>query len=195
MTQIVMPENVSKPNVLARWRFTAEQWREFVYYEKLEFENRTFADVRMLLPFGVIGIFVIALIGASKGGVPVFFFVMIAGSLFFGFCYLIHRLVRKSAEQRMNKQTGEVKVFDMRVDINGTAYDWRTPWSVPTIYKDYIYIGETKMLVLNFTSTGWITIKGNRHKIEKNFLVPVEPGKESEADFVIAEITERSFNK
>ncbi len=186
-----MPENISKTNILAHWHFTAEQWREFVYYEKLDFENRTLADVRMILPFGVIGIFVIALIGASKGGVPVFFFVIIAGSLFFGFCYLIYRLVRKSAEQRMNQQTGEVKVFDLWVDINGAGYDWRSPWSVPTIYKDYIYIGETKMLVLNFTSTTWINIKGNRHKSEKNFLVPVELGKESEADFVIAKITRK----
>lgn len=189
-----MPDNSSKSNILAQWYFTNEQWREFLYYEKLEFENNTFADVRKILGFGVAGLVATAVFVGSKGGLAAFIFALIAGSLFFGFCYLIHRLVRKGAEQRMNKQTGEVKVFDMRVDINGAAYDWRSPWGVPTIYKDYIYIGEKKMLVLNFTSTTWINIKGSRHKGEKKFLVPVEPGKESEADFVIAEITGRSIN-
>ena len=64
-------------------------------------------------------------IGGAKGGPAVFVFIMIAGTMFFGFCYLMHRLVRKSAERRLNAQTGEVKISKIRVDINGVIFDWR----------------------------------------------------------------------
>jgi hypothetical protein len=190
-----MSGNSSKSNILAHWFFTNEQWREFLYYEKLEFESRTLVDVRMILTFGVAVVFIIAIFGGAKGGAAVFFFVLIAGSLFFGFCYLIHRLVRKNAEQKMNRQTGEVKVTKLWVDINGAIYDWRGQWSLPQIMKDYIYIGEEKMLLLIFISTGSVSVRGTRHPVEKKFLVPVQPGKEAEADFVIAEITENFFKK
>lgn len=190
-----MSDNNSQSNILAHWHFTNEQWREFLYYEKMEFENNTFADVRKILGFGVAGLFLVAILAGSKGGAAAFFLVLIMGSLFFGFCYLIHRLVRKSAEQRMQTQTGEVKVSDLEVSINGAIYDWRGKWSVPTIYRDYIYIGETKILLLNFTSKSWVNIRGSRHDIEKKFLVPVQPGKEPEADYVIAEITGKPFQK
>ncbi len=185
----------SKSNVLAHWRFTNEQWREYLYYEKLEFESNTFVDLRMILTWGIAAISIIAIMGAMKGGPGVFVFVLIVGTVFFGFCYLIHRLVRKSAEQRLQKQTGEVKITKMGIDINGVTFDWRRHWSLPKIYKEHIYIGEEKMLLLNFRCTGSVAVKGGREAVEKKCLVPVELGKESEADFVIAEITENFFKK
>ncbi len=190
-----MSNNSLKSNILAHWFFTNEQWREYLYYEKLEFESRTFVDVRKILTFGVAVLFVIAVIGGANGGAAVFFFVLVAGSLFFGFCFLIHLLIRKSAEQKMNRQTGEVKVAKLWVDINGAIYDWRGQWSLPQIIKDYIYIGEEKMLLLRFISTGSVFVRGTRHPVEKKFLVPVQPGKEAEADFVITEITKKTFRK
>lgn len=120
---------------------------------------------------------------------------LLAGRLFFGFCYLIHRLVRKSAEQRLEKLTGEVKITKIRVDINGVIFDWRGRWNLPKIYKDYLYIGEEKMLLLNFICTGWVFVRGNRYPTEKKCFVLLPPGKESEADYVIKEITENFFNK
>lgn len=185
----------SKSNVLAHWRFTNEQWREYLYYEKLEFESKTFVDLRMILTFGIAAISIIAIMGAMKGGPGVFVFVLIVGTVFFGFCYLIHRLVRKSAEQRLQKQTGEVKITKLGIDINGVIFDWRKHWSLPKIYKEHIYIGEEKMLLLSFRCTGSVAVRGGRESVEKKCLVPVELGKESEADFVIAEITENFFKK
>jgi hypothetical protein len=190
-----MSKESSRSAILAHWFFTNEQWREFLYYEKLEFESRAFVDVRTVMTFGVAILFVLAVIGGAKGGPAVFFLVFIAGGLFLGLCFLIHRLIRKSAEQKMNKQTGEVKVTKLWVDINGAIYDWRGRWSLPTILKDYIYIGEEKMLLLTFISNGSIAVRGRREQIEKKFLVPVQIGKEAEADFVIREITENYFKK
>jgi len=185
----------SKSKVLANWHFTNEQWREYLYYEKMEFESNTFVDLRMILTFGVATLFIIAIIGGAKGGPAVFVFVMILGTVFFGFCYLIHRLVRISAEQQLQKQTGEVKITKLGVNINGVTFDWRGHWSLPEIYKDHIYIGEEKMLLLNFRCSGSIAVKGGREPVEKRCLVPVQIGKESEADFVIAEITKNYFKK
>ena len=190
-----MPDKDSKLRILAHWYFTNAQWREFLYYEKLDFESRTLVDLRTILTFGVGILFLIAIIGGAKGGPAVFIFVLLAGSLFFGFCYLIHRLVRKSAEQRLEKLTGEVKITKIWVDINGVIFDWRGPWSLPQIYKDYLYIGDEKMLLLNFNCTGWVFVRGSRYPTEKKCLVPVPPGKESEAEFVISEITENFFKK
>ncbi len=185
----------SKSNVLANWHFTNEQWREYLYYEKLEFESNTFVDLRMILTFGIAAISIIAIMGGMKGGPAVFVLVLILGTVFFGFCYLIHRLVRKSAEQKLQKQTGEVKITKIGVDINGVTFDWRKHWSLPEIYKEHINIGEEKMLLLSFRCTGSIAVRGGRESVEKKCLVPVELGKESEADFVIAEITKNFFKK
>lgn len=149
----------------------------------------------MILTFGIAGLFVIAIGGGAKRDPGVFFFVLTAGSLFFGFCYFIHRPVRKNAEQRLNAQTGEVKITKIRVDINGVIFDWRGHWSLPQISKEYIYIGEEKMFLLNFRRTGSVAVKGGREPVEKKCLVPVPPGKETEADFVITEITENFFKK
>ena len=190
-----MSDNKSKTRILAHWHFPNEQWREYLYYEKMEFESNIFVDLRMILTFGIAGLFVIAIIGGAKGGPAVFVFVMIAGTVLFGFCYLMHRLVRKSAERRLNSQTGEVKISKIRVDINGVIFDWRGHWSLPQISKEYIYIGEEKMFLLNFRCTGSIAVKGGREPVEKKCLVPVPPGKETEADFVITEITENFFKK
>ncbi|MDQ3750403.1 MAG: hypothetical protein M3367_15520 [Acidobacteriota bacterium] len=191
----VISANNSKSCILAHWHFTNEQWREYLYYEKLEFESNTFVDLRMILTFGVAALCIIAIGGGLKGGAAVFVFILIAGSLFFGFCYLIHRLVRKSAEQRLQTQTGEVKITKIWVDINGVVFDWRGHWSLPQIYKDYIYIGEEKMLLLSFRCTGWVSVKGSRVPVEKKCLVPIPPGKEAEADFVMRAITENFFKK
>jgi len=185
----------SKSNVLAHWHFTNEQWREYLYYEKLDFESNTFVDLRMILTSGIAVISIIAIIGGAKGGPAVFLLVLILGTVFFGFCYLIHWLVRKSAEQQLQKQTGEVKITKLGVDINGVTFNWRGHWSLPEIYKEHIYIGEEKMLLLNFRCTGSIAVKGGREPVEKKCLVPVQLGKEAEADFVIAEITENFFKK
>ena len=183
-----MSNNSLQSNILAHWHFTNDQWREFLYYEKIEFENNTFADVRKIIGFGVAGLFLVALIVGSRGGVAGFLFALIAGSLFFGFCYLIHSLVRKSAEQKMQTEKGEVKVSESEVSINGAIYDWRGKWEVPTIGKDYVYVGETKMLLLRFKSLSWVNIRKTRHRIDKNFIVPVQPCRESEADYVIEKI-------
>ncbi|MCA1623061.1 MAG: hypothetical protein LC768_05880 [Acidobacteria bacterium] len=190
-----MPDNNSKSRVLAHWHFTNELWREYLYYEKLEFESNTFVDLRMILTSGVAVLSIVAIFGGMKGGPAVFFFALIAGSLFFGFCYLIHRLVRKSAEQRLQTQTGEVKITKIWVDINGVIFDWRGHWSLPQIYKDYTYIGDEKMLLLNFTCNGWMYVKGEKEPVEKKCLIPVPPGKETEADLVITEITKNFFKK
>jgi hypothetical protein len=190
-----MSENISKSRILAHWHFTHEQWREFLYYEKLEFESNAFVDLRMILTFGVAVVFSIAIFGGVKGGPAVFVFVLIVGTIFFGFCYLIHWLVRKSAEQGLQKHTGEVKITKIFVDMNGVTFDWRGHWSLPEIYKEHIYIGEEKMLLLSFRCTGSIRVKGGRMPVEKKCLVPVQPGKEAEADFVIEEITENFFKK
>lgn len=185
----------SKSKVLAHWHFTNEQWREYLYYEKMEFESNSLVDLRTILTFGVAALFIIAIIGGAKGGPAVFVFILILGTVFFGFCYLIHRLIRKSAEQQLQKQTGEVKITKLGVNINGVTFDWRGHWSLPEIYKDHIYIGEEKMLLLNFRCSGSIAVKGGREPVEKRCLVPVQIGKESEADFVIAEITKNYFKK
>jgi hypothetical protein len=190
-----MTEKSSKSKILAHWHFTKEQWNQYLYHEKLAFESNTFVDVRKILTFGVAVLVLIAIMGAAKGGPAVFFFVLIAGSLFFGFCYLIHRAVRKVAEQRLHTLTGEVKVTKLRVDINGVIYDWRGKWSLPQIRKEYVDTGMGKMLFLKFICTGSMFVRGSRHPIEKKFLVPVQPGKESEADFIITEITENYFKK
>jgi hypothetical protein len=96
-----MSDDNSKSRILAHWHFTNAQWREFLYYEKLDFESRNLVDLRTILTAGVGIFFLVALIGAAKGGSAVFIFGLFAGSLFIGFCYLIRRLVRQSAEQRV----------------------------------------------------------------------------------------------
>ncbi len=190
-----MTEKSSKSNILAHWYFTKEQWNQYLYYEKLKFESSNLVDVRKILTFGVPVMVLIAIMGAAKGGLAVFFFVLIIGSLFLGFCYLIHRAVRKVAEQRLHTLTGEVKITKLWVDINGVIYDWRGRWSLPKIYKEYVDTGMGKMLLLNFICTGSMFVRGSRHPIEKKFLVPVPHGKESEADFIITEITKNYFVK
>lgn len=188
--QAIQSTKNSNPPLLAHWRFTNEQWREFIYYEKLDCEHRTFVDLRTILTFGIGGLGIISIIAATKGGLPAFLIVLALGVLFFGFCFGIHRLVRMDTKRKLNTMTGEVQITSRNVNVNGAVFDWRGNWSLPYIQKDYIYIGEKKMLLLNFTCNGWVYVKGGREPIEKKWLVPVEPGKESEADAVIKELTE-----
>jgi hypothetical protein len=183
-----MSNNNPKSGLLAHWYFTNEEWREFLYYEKLEYESRNFIDLRAVLIGAIVILSIIALFGAAKGGPAVFIFVMLAGGLFIGICYLIHRLIRKSNERKLQTQTGEVQITKSWVGVNGVYFDWGKGWSRPQIHKDYIYLGKEKMMLLNFTSTGYVSVKGGREQIEKKCLVPVPPGKESEADVVISEI-------
>ena len=175
--------------------FYNRAWREYLYYEKLEFESHSFVDLRMILTSGIAVTSIIAITGGVKGGPAVFVLILILGTVFLAFCYLLHRLVRKSSEQQLQKQTGEVKISKIGVDINGVIFDWRGQWSLPEIYKEHIYIGEEKLLLLNFRCTGSIAVKGGREPVEKRCLVPVQLGKEVEADFVIAEITKNFFKK
>jgi len=187
---ILTPKN-SNPPLLAHWRFTNEQWREFLYYEKLDSEHRTFVDLRTILTFGVAGLGIISIIAATKGGLPAFLIVLALGVLFFGFCFGIHRLVRMDTERKLNSMTGEVKITTRNVYVNGGLFfDWGKGWGLPHIEKNYLYIGEEKMLLLNFSCNGSVQVRGSRHPTEKNCIVPVELGKESEADIVIKELTE-----
>ncbi len=189
--QAIHPPKNSNPPLLAHWRFTNEQWREFLYYEKLESEHRTFVDLRTVIFFGAAVIGIISIIAASKGGFPAFLFVLGAGILFLGICYGIHRLVRMSAEQTLNSATGDVKITTRNIYVNdGWFFDWGKGWSLPRIEKDSLYIGEQKLLLLKFSCRGFVTVRGTRHETKKHCLVPVELGKESEADSVIKELTE-----
>lgn len=181
-----------KSALLAHWHFTNEQWREFLYYEKLDSESRKLVDLKAVLTGGIVIITLIAFFGAVKGGPGVFVLVVALGFSFIGLCYLIDRIIRLSNERKLRTLTGEVKIVDGQVIVNGVIYEWRG-LSRPEIYKDYIYLGEEKMPLLVFNCTRWITVKGGREKIEKKWLVPVPPGKEAEADIVISEITENYF--
>ena len=190
----------SESRLLAHWRFTNEQWKEFLYYEKLDFESRGLVDARTVLVGGVIVIgllSVMALFGSTgrgyRGGPAASLFVLIAGSLFLGFCFLIHRLVRKSAENRLKTLTGEIQITNTLVSVNGVIFDWGKGWSRPEIYKEYIYLGEEKMTLLSFICTRWARAKSGTERFEKKCLVPVPPGKEAEADFVISEIKNQGW--
>ncbi len=186
-----MPNKNPKPQLLAHWHFTADQWREFSYYEKLEFEHRTFVDLRMIIIFGAAILGVISIAAAVKGGFPAFLLVFGGGILFVGFCYGIHRLVRVDAEQKLDSVTGDVKITTRNVYVNdGLFFDWGKGWGLPRIEKDYLYIGDAKMLLLNFSCRGSVTVRGTRHETERKCIVPVELGKEAEADAVIKELTE-----
>jgi len=184
------PKN-SNPPLLAHWRFTNEQWREFLYYEKLDSEHRTFVDLRTILTFGVAGLGIISIIAATKGGLPAFLIVLALGVLFFGFCFGIHRLVRMDTERKLNSMTGEVQITTRNVYVNGGLFfDWGKGWGLAHIEKNYLYIGEEKMLLLNFSCRRWMYVGNSRDEIKKYCMVPVELGKESEADAVIKELTE-----
>ena len=192
----------SEAEVLVHWHFTNQQWREFLYYEKLEFESRSSADLRKVLIGGGLVVAILAMIAlcagnrsGSGGGPAASIFVLIAGTLFIGFCYLIHRMVRRSAEQKLQTLTGEVIITARWVKVNGVIFNWYKGWGVPQIYKDYIHLGEEKMPLLSFTCSRWMAVRHGREQIEKKCLVPVPPGKESEADYVISEITRPPFTK
>jgi hypothetical protein len=189
------PNANSKPKILAHWVFTNPQWREFLYYEKLDFESRSLVDLKKVVIGGAVIISLLAILAGGKGGPAAFIFILLAGTLFIGFCYLIHRLIRKGAEQRLRTATGEVIITSKWVNINGVIFEWYHGWGVPQIYKDYIYLGEEKMPLLNFSCTRWMTVRGGREQIEKKCLVPVPPGRESEADHIISEITRNDFRK
>lgn len=189
-----MSNQNSNDEPLAHWRFTEEQWREFLYYENIEFESRALVDLRSVLMFAIGVVFIIAVLGGAKGGAAAFLFILAAGALFLGFSIAIHRLVRWSSKESMkSRPTGEVLIHSRFVNLNGAIYDWRGRWSLPQIDKSCIYVGGEKMLTLAFTTKSWVMIRGTREPIEKNFLVPVPFGKEAEADEVIRRIKENSW--
>ncbi len=187
---IHQPKN-SNPKLLAHWRFPNEQWREFLYYEKLEAEHRTFLDLRTVVFFGAAVIGLISLGAATKGGLPAFLLVLAGGTLFLSVCYGIHLLIRMSTENTLNSATGDVQITSRNIYVNGGLFfDWGKGWGLPRIAKDALYIGEQKILLLKFSCRGSVTVRGARHETEKHCIVPVELGKESEADAVIKELTE-----
>ena len=191
-----MSDKNSNPKLLVHWRFPNEQWREFIYYEKLASEHRTFVDLRTVVFFGAAVIGFISLLAASKGGLPAFLIVLAGGTLFLGICYGIHRLIRVSVEQTLNSATGDVKITTRNIYVNdGWFFDWGKGWGLPRIEKDSLYIGEQKLLLLNFSCRGSVYVRGSRHETEKHCIVPVELGKESEADAVIKELTETWADK
>ncbi|MCY7347784.1 MAG: hypothetical protein LH614_16420 [Pyrinomonadaceae bacterium] len=184
-----MAQKNSNPKLLAHWRFTAEQWREFSYYENLESEHRSFVDLRMVIIFGAAILGFISVIALVKGGLSAFLLVGGGGILFVGFCYLIHRLVRLDAKQKLQSVTGDVKITTRNVYVNDVLFfDWGKGWGLPLIEKDYLYIGDRKLLLLNFSCRR--IVRRSRDEIKKHCMVPVELGKESEADAVIKELTE-----
>lgn len=182
-----MARDNPQTRLLAHWHFTNEQWREFLYYEKLDSDIRNLVDLKAVLIGGVVIIFLIAFFGAAKGGLGVFLFVIAAGSLFIGLCYLVYWLIRRGNERKLQTVTGVVQITSSWVNVNGVVFNWN--WNRPQIYKDYIYLGEEKMLLLQFTCTGRILVRGGTEQYERKCLVPVPPGKEAEADYVISEIT------
>ena len=68
-----MPDDNSKSRVLAHWHFTDEQWREYLYYEKLVSEINTFDDLRMILTGAVAVLSLVAIDGGMKACPAVFF--------------------------------------------------------------------------------------------------------------------------
>ncbi len=181
---------------LAHWHFTAEQWKEFRYYEKLEFENSSLLDEKTVLIGGFV-IIVLLAIAASfmsnrmghPGGPAASAFVLVVGSLFLGVCFLIYRLVRKSNEQKLNTLTGKVLINRTSVNVNGVFFEWFGGWGLPEITESYLHVGNEKMLLLHFKCMRWMRLNRTTERIEKTCLVPVPPGKEAEARSAIAEIT------
>ena len=159
-----MARGKSNPKVLAHWHFTNEQWCEFLYYEKLDSDSRNLVDLKAVLTGGAVIIALIAFFGAVKGGLAVFVFVIAAGSLFIGLGCLIFWLIRRGNERKLQTLTGEVQITSSWVYVNGVVFDWS--WNRPQIYKDYIYLGEEKMLLLQFTCTGRILVRGGTEQIE-----------------------------
>lgn len=193
-----IPRSDTNTGPLAHWHFTAEQWKEFRYYEKLEFENNSLLDEKMVLIGGLVVIALLAIAASflpnrmgHPGSLAASAFVLVAGSLFLGGCFLIYRLIRKSHEQKLNTLTGEVVITPRWVNVNGSIFDWKG-WSLPEISESHIHIGNEKMLLLRFRSIRWMHVRGGKEKIEKTCLVPVPPGKESEAHAAIAKITRKN---
>lgn len=191
-------ESVPNPDVLAHWHFNAEQWREFRYYEKLDFQNRSSLDEKTVLIGGGI-IVVILAIGASfvpnrlghPGSLAASLLVLILGFAFLGGCFLIYRLVRKNAENKLNTETGQVMITMKLANVNGVVFTWGSGWSWASISESYIPIGDKQMLLLRFKCSRWISVRGSRERIEKTGLVPVPIGKEAEARAAVARINEK----
>lgn len=100
--------------------------------------------------------------------------------------------MRAGGEQLLNSAIGgEVKVTTRNVYVNGSMFfAWGGIGGLPQIEKDYLYIGDQKLLLLNFTCRHAVYVRGTRHESERKCMIPVELEKESEADAVIKELTE-----
>lgn len=185
-------------DILAHWHFNSEQWKEFRYYEKLEFDNRAHIDEKSVLIGGIVVIVLVA-IGASfvpnrmghQGSLAASILVFILGSVFLGGCFLIYRLIRKNNEQKLNTETGQVVITRRSANVNGVVFEWFSGWGLPRITESYIHIGSEKMLLLRFQCSRMIRVRNVNERIEKIGLVPVPPGREPDARAAAAAILEK----
>jgi hypothetical protein len=178
--------------VLARWRYTPDEWRVFTENERGTHEFEVGDTITKNLPLIVIGGAISVVMGVLAGGLSGLIVVMVLVVGFLVIVTAIHQLMRKVTQQRLEAENGEVWIMPDGVCTNGMWFGWaaRDPnWRLRIVRRKTIYSNAGNGLeILEFKCLGSVLIRGTRTTIDKEWRVPVPRGKESEADAIVTRI-------
>ncbi len=196
-----MSQSSASPEILARWRYEPELWRDFVRYEsgiyrksvksaKLFIIGTIICAVVLITLFSVIPFLVTRKFDSSIWG-PAFGIGFIAAiCLVVGFIIL---RMRKEKIERLGTNTGEALITIDGLNINGVNFNWNygesSGWQFLGAERKSVSVDPLKKIeILELKFITFIPSKNTPQRDEAEWRVPVQIGHEAEADRVIARL-------
>lgn len=178
--------------VLARWHYSADEWRNFTESERSTNQYELSETLTKNINLLVIGGAIAVVLGLLAGGLPGLLVVLALVVGFLLVATLIHQVIRRTAQRGLEARPGEVWIVIDGVCTNGMWFGWaaRDPaWRLRIVRRTTVFTKEGKGIeVLEFKCLGSVALRGSRVPIDKEWRVPVPGGKESDADAVVTRL-------
>jgi hypothetical protein len=192
-----MPQSTASPEILAHWQYQPELWRDFVEYESGRYKKSVrsakyliagtiISAIVLISLLSVIPLIVTKKFDSSIWG-PALGITLIAGIfLAAGFIMLA---MRREKIARLNTKTGEAVIALNRISLNGVDFDWGyggSGWQLVAAERKMVAVNPLKKIeVLELRFITVIPGKNTTHREEGDWRIPVQMGRESEADRII----------
>jgi hypothetical protein len=193
-----MTRSPQHQEVLAHWHYEPELWRDFVQYESGIYRKSVrsaryfiigtiIGTVALITLFSVIPLLVTKKFDSSIWG-PTFGIIVIAAiCLAIGTILL---LIRREKITKLKAKNGEVRLTLNELNINDIVFSWNygesSGWRFIDAERKTVSVAPLKSIqVLELKFVTFIPSKNTPQRETGEWRVPVQTGKESEADRVI----------
>jgi hypothetical protein len=193
-----MTRSPEHQEVLAHWHYEPELWRDFVQYESGLYRKSVrsaryfiigtgIGTVALITLFSLIPLLVTKKFDSGIWG-PAFGIIVIAA-----ICLAIASiflLIRREKITKLKAKTGEVRLTLNELNINDIVFSWNygeaSGWQFLDAERKPVSVTPLKSIqILELKFVTFIPSKNTPQREEGEWRVPVQSGKESEADRVV----------